>query len=89
MREMTIKNFRMRMLITVMAVVAIILATACDGSAPEVVEIPVRVTGETMDPGTIRVKQGDMVHGFPGRTCWSHRSGPGAGREYPPEPPIL
>lgn len=58
---MTIQIFRIRMLITTMAVAVAILAAACGGSAPEAVEIPVNVAGESMDPGTIRVKQGDMV----------------------------
>lgn len=48
-------------IITTVAVVGMILAAACRGSAPEAVEIPVIVSGETMDPGTLRVKQGDMV----------------------------
>jgi hypothetical protein len=49
------------MLIITMAGVGTILAAACGGSAPEAVEIPVTVEGKTMNPGTIRVKQGDMV----------------------------
>jgi hypothetical protein len=49
------------MLIITMAGVGTILAVACGGSAPEAVEIPVTVEGKTMNPGTIRVKQGDMV----------------------------
>ena len=58
---MTINPFRISMLIITMAGVGTILAAACGGSAPEAVEIPVTVEGKTMDPGTIRVKQGDMV----------------------------
>jgi hypothetical protein len=55
----TISNIRV--LLTTMVAASAILAAACGGSAPEAVEIPVNVTGEAMDPGTIRVKQGDMV----------------------------
>jgi len=55
----TISNIRV--LLTTMVAASAILADACGGSAPEAVEIPVNVTGEAMDPGTIRVKQGDMV----------------------------
>ena len=44
-----------------MVAIGAILAAACGGSDPEAVEIPVSVAGEAMDPGTIRVKQGDMV----------------------------
>ena len=58
---MTINPFRISMLIITMAGVGTILAAACGGSAPEAVEIPVTVEGKTMNPGTIRVKQGDMV----------------------------
>ena len=58
---MTIKTIRIPMLITTMAVVGTIFAAACGGSAPEAVEILVTVEGKTMNPGTIRVKQGDMV----------------------------
>lgn len=58
---MTIKTFKISMLITTMAGVGIILAAACGGGAPGAVEIPVTVEGKTMNPGTIRVKQGDMV----------------------------
>ena len=50
-----------RTLLTTMVAAGSILTAACGGSAPEAVEIPVNVTGEVMDPGTIRVKQGDMV----------------------------
>ena len=55
----TISNIRV--LLTTMVAASAILTAACGGSAPEAVEIPVNVTGEAMDPGTIRVKQGDMV----------------------------
>ena len=58
---MTINPFRISLLIITMAGVGTILAAACGGSAPEAVEIPVTVEGKTMNPGTIRVKQGDMV----------------------------
>ena len=58
---MTINPFRISMLIITMAGVGTILAAACGGSAPEAVEIPVTVEGKTMNPGTIRVKQGDRV----------------------------
>ena len=58
---MTINPFRISMLIITMAGVGTILAAACGGSAPKAVEIPVTVEGKTMNPGTIRVKQGDMV----------------------------
>lgn len=58
---MTIKHFRMRRLITTMAVVVTTLAAACGGSTPQAVEISVNVAGETMNPETIRVKQGDRV----------------------------
>ena len=58
---MTIKHFRMRRLITTIAVVVTTLAAACGGSTPQAVEIPVTVEAKTMNPGTIRVKQGDMV----------------------------
>ena len=58
---MTINPFRISMLIITMAGVGTILAAACGGSTPEAVEIPVTVEGKTMNPGTIRVKQGDMV----------------------------
>ena len=58
---MTINPFRISLLIITMAGVGTILAAACGGGAPEVVEIPVTVEGKTMNPGTIRVKQGDMV----------------------------
>ena len=58
---MTINPFRISMLIITMAGVGTILTAACGGSAPEAVEIPVTVEGKTMNPGTIRVKQGDMV----------------------------
>jgi len=58
---MTIKHFRMRRLITTIAVVVTTLAAACGGSTPQAVEISVNVAGETMNPETIRVKQGDMV----------------------------
>ena len=58
---MTINPFRISLLIITMAGVGTILAAACGGSTPEAVEIPVTVEGKTMNPGTIRVKQGDMV----------------------------
>jgi hypothetical protein len=58
---MAIKFLRKHIPITTMAVVVTILAAACGGSAPEALEIPVRVVGDTMTPETIRVKQGDMV----------------------------
>jgi len=58
---MNINPFKISMLIITMAGVGTILAAACGGSAPEVVEIPVTVEAKTMNPGTIRVKQGDMV----------------------------
>ena len=58
---MTINHFRISLLIITMAGVGTILAAACGGSTPEAVEIPVTVEGKTMNPGTIRVKQGDMV----------------------------
>ena len=44
-----------------MAVVVTTLAAACGGSTPQAVEISVNVAGETMNPETIRVKQGDRV----------------------------
>ena len=58
---MNINPFKISMLIITMAGVGTILAAACGGSAPEVVEIPGTVEAKTMNPGTIRVKQGDMV----------------------------
>jgi len=58
---MSIKNFRIPKLITTMVGAGTILAVSCGGSAPEAVEIPITVEGKTMDPGTIRVKQGDTV----------------------------
>ena len=58
---MLIRISKLQMLITTMVAAGAILTTACGGSAPEAVEIPVNVKGEAMDPGTIRVKQGDMV----------------------------
>jgi plastocyanin len=58
---MNIRILNKRMLLATTVAAGSILAAACGGSAPEAVEIPVDVTGEAMDPGTIRVKQGDMV----------------------------
>lgn len=58
---MITKISRIRVLITSVSVIGVIVAVACGGSAPEAVAIPVNVSGETMTPGTIRVKQGDMV----------------------------
>ena len=58
---MNIRILNKRMLLTTMVAAGAILAAACIGSAPEVVEISVNVTGEAMEPGTIRVKQDDMV----------------------------
>ena len=58
---MNIRISRIHMLITKVGVVCAIVAVACGGSAPEAVEIPVKVAGDTMNPETIRVKQGDMV----------------------------
>ena len=58
---MNIRILNKRMLLTTMVAAGAILVAACSGSAPEAVEISVNVTGEAMDPGTIRVKQHDMV----------------------------
>jgi|TARA_B100000809_G_scaffold264699_1_gene321240 hypothetical protein len=58
---MKIRTSRIQMLLTTIVAASAILGAACGGSAPEAVEIPVNVAGEAMDPGTIRVKQGDMV----------------------------
>ena len=58
---MNMRIMSIRMLLTTMVAAGSILSAACGGSAPEAVEIRVNVAGEAMDPGTIKVKQGDMV----------------------------
>jgi len=58
---MNIRTLNKHMLLTTMVAAGVILTAACSGGAPEAVEISVNVMGEAMDPGTIRVKQNDMV----------------------------
>ena len=58
---MSISAFRLGMLLITFTVLSTMLVGACGGSEPQKLEIPVSVAGETMNPETITVKQGDMV----------------------------
>ena len=58
---MTIKALKLSALLTAVAVLVTVLAAACGDGKPEELEIDVRVEGGDMSPGTIKVKQGDMV----------------------------
>lgn len=58
---MNIRALKLSGFMTIVAILATVLAAACGGGEPEELEIPVNVEGGKMSPETIRVKQGDMV----------------------------
>ena len=58
---MRVRALKLSALITTVAVLATFLVAACANGEPDELEIPVKVIGETMNPETITVKQGDMV----------------------------
>jgi plastocyanin len=58
---MNIKKSTLTALLMAVGLIAMIAATACGGGDPEELDLPVSITGGVMDPGTIKVKQGDMV----------------------------
>ena len=58
---MNIKISKLTPMIIAACLTAMIAATACGGGDPEELDVPVRIDDGVMDPGTIKVKQGDMV----------------------------
>jgi plastocyanin len=58
---MNIKKPTLTALLVAVGLIAMIAAAACGGGDPEELDLPVSITGGVMEPGTIKVKQGDMV----------------------------
>lgn len=58
---MNIKKLKLTGLIMVVGLLAMVAAVACGGGDPEELDIPVSIEAGEMSPGTIKVKQGDMV----------------------------
>ncbi|MBC8280952.1 MAG: hypothetical protein H8E48_09225, partial [Chloroflexi bacterium] len=58
---MNIKKPRLISLLIAVGLFAMVAAAACGGGDPEELDIPVSITAGEMSPGTIKVKQGDMV----------------------------
>lgn len=58
---MRIKKSKFTLLIAAAALITMFLVTACSNSDPEDLDLPVTIKSGVMDPGTIKVKQGDMV----------------------------
>ena len=48
-------------LIAASALITMLVVSACSSSDPEALDLPVTIKSGVMDPGTIKVKQGDMV----------------------------
>ena len=58
---MNIKKPRLISLLFAVGLFAMVAAAACGGGDPEELDIPVNIEAGEMSPGTIKVKQGDMV----------------------------
>ena len=58
---MHIKKPKFTLLIAAVALIIMLVASACSSSDPEALDLPVTIKSGVMDPGTIKVKQGDMV----------------------------
>ena len=55
------KKSRLIALIMAAGLIAVIAAAACGGGDPKELDLEVRIDEGVMSPGTIKVKQGDMV----------------------------
>jgi len=58
---MYMKKSILTALILAVSLIAILAAAACNGSDPEAFDVAVVIESGSMDPRTIKVKQGDMV----------------------------
>ncbi|MBC8280658.1 MAG: hypothetical protein H8E48_07735 [Chloroflexi bacterium] len=58
---MNFKKPKLTGLLMAVGLMAMVAAAACGGGDPEELDIPVSIHAGEMDPGTIKVKQGDMV----------------------------
>jgi plastocyanin len=58
---MKIKKPKLISLLIAVGLFAMVASAACGGGDPKELDIPVNIEAGKMDPGTIKVKQGDMV----------------------------
>ena len=58
---MNLKGLKLIGSLTTAFLLVAVLTTACGGGKPQELAIPVKISGDKMDPNTIQVKQGDMV----------------------------
>lgn len=53
--------FKNPIILLILGGILLMLIAACGGGEPEELDIPIKLEGGSLTPGTIQVKQGDMV----------------------------